>query len=437
MSTTLAILKRNGPTTEAALDALLAARQWGYADDTRRLTVMESDGVTLRRFWDSTRLADQTTSYGTALIGTPGITGITPDGGSSGSAATLQAMLKGMGAAIVAGSGTYIQNTTSQQATSNFNISGAGVIGTTLTVSGNMIVGSGSVGINTWFSVRGTTGGGSGTSQYGIASEWTIPSTATSEANGFYSGLTTATASFTLSNLYNYRVVDAVKGAGSTITTQYGLYVDSLAAGGTNYSIYTNAGLVRIGGAATFVSTVDVTGNFNINTDKFTVAASSGNTLVAGTFAVTSTSAFTGATTHTGGVIFNGGGTTLNHYEKGTFTATLYGVSGTVTGTANYVRIGSMVVIHLPQLSGTSNATNFGFSGIPASIRPSTDVKVGSFSFVDNGTFFAGGEGYLQTDGFAVFLRNGSLTGWTNTGTKAITGAGDNNHPTAFSYMIS
>ena len=36
---------------------------------------------------------------------------------------------------IPAGSGSYIQNTTSQQATSNFNISGAGVIGSTLTLS--------------------------------------------------------------------------------------------------------------------------------------------------------------------------------------------------------------------------------------------------------------------------------------------------------------
>jgi len=41
-----------------------------------------------------------------------------------------------IGAAPASASGNYIQNTTSQQASSNFNISGAGVIGTTLTVNG-------------------------------------------------------------------------------------------------------------------------------------------------------------------------------------------------------------------------------------------------------------------------------------------------------------
>ena len=35
-------------------------------------------------------------------------------------------------------------------------------------------------------------------------------------------------------------------GAGA-ITLQYGLYIDSLASGGTNYAIYTNAGINRLG----------------------------------------------------------------------------------------------------------------------------------------------------------------------------------------------
>lgn len=94
MSTILAKLKRLYSATEAALTP--AAMQWGYAADTRRIVAMESDGVTKRYYWDSTRLADQTTSYGTSLIGTPGITGVTPTGGSSGAAATLQAMLGGL-----------------------------------------------------------------------------------------------------------------------------------------------------------------------------------------------------------------------------------------------------------------------------------------------------------------------------------------------------
>jgi hypothetical protein len=53
-------------------------------------------------------------------------------------------------------------------------------------------------------------------------------------------------------------------------------------------------------GAATLSSTAAVTGNFAVNTDKFTVAAASGNTLVAGTLAVT------GNTTLSGDLIVGG-----------------------------------------------------------------------------------------------------------------------------------
>lgn len=117
---------------ESSAAATLRGKQLGMALDSRRL-VYEENGGTLRYYWDSTRLADQTSSYGTALIGTPGITGITPSGGSSGAAATLQAMLTGLAGT---GNANFIHNGTTQQSSSNFNISGAGVIGTTLTVSG-------------------------------------------------------------------------------------------------------------------------------------------------------------------------------------------------------------------------------------------------------------------------------------------------------------
>ena len=49
-------------------------------------------------------------------------------------------------------------------------------------------------------------------------------------------------------------------------------------------------------GNSTFGGTVGVTGNVAVNTDKFTVAAASGNTLVAGTFEATGAQTLTGAT---------------------------------------------------------------------------------------------------------------------------------------------
>lgn len=91
--------------TEAAAIAAIGSQRAAMSQDTRRLVY--NDGGTMRYYWDASRLADQTTSYGTALIGTPGITGITPDGGSVDAAATLQAMLTGL-AGMVAGTANQI-----------------------------------------------------------------------------------------------------------------------------------------------------------------------------------------------------------------------------------------------------------------------------------------------------------------------------------------
>jgi hypothetical protein len=80
---------------EASASATLRAKQAGYALDSRRRIYKEAGG-TLRYYWDSTRLADTSGSYGDTVIGCAGITGITPNGGSSGAAATLHNMLIGL-----------------------------------------------------------------------------------------------------------------------------------------------------------------------------------------------------------------------------------------------------------------------------------------------------------------------------------------------------
>lgn len=79
-------------TTEAS--ASLNASDWGYAVDTRRLIVQ--DGATKRFFWDSTRLADTTGTYGAAVLGVAGITGVTPNGGALGAGATAYNMMVGL-----------------------------------------------------------------------------------------------------------------------------------------------------------------------------------------------------------------------------------------------------------------------------------------------------------------------------------------------------
>jgi len=64
-----------------------------------------------------------------------------------------------------------------------------------------------------------------------------------------------------------------------------------------------NEGAISQTGDSTFIGTVDVTGNtgidgdFDINTDKFTVANATGNTVIAGTLSVAGASTLTGAVT--------------------------------------------------------------------------------------------------------------------------------------------
>lgn len=301
MSTTLAKVKRNGPTTEAALDALLIARQWGYADDTRRISVMQSDGVTLRRFWDATRLADQTATYGTALIGTQGITGVTPSGGSSGAASTLQAMLTGLATASTG----YIFNGTGVQASSNFNISGSGAIGGILTLASNLgftnasditipdnqgaaltikeagnpylrfvttngsesIALSKAVSMSSTLGVTGTTtltgnvGIGTGpatsagleiasaslvgTSQYGFVCNPVFGTGATTLGSAGTFKVTNS-GSFTMGAARALHIISPTLGA-STVTELVGLEIATQTGGGTNYAIRTgNSGLIQL-----------------------------------------------------------------------------------------------------------------------------------------------------------------------------------------------
>jgi len=69
--------------------------------------------------------------------------------------------------------------------------------------------------------------------------------------------LTTAGTS-ELDNGYGYYVSGFVKGAGTTFTNAYGVYVEDMDEAATNYAIYTNAGLVRFGDDVS--STGDISG---------------------------------------------------------------------------------------------------------------------------------------------------------------------------------
>lgn len=89
-----------------------------------------------------------------------------------------------------------------------------------------------------------------GVMQYGVISEATFTSSATTWGIGVYSMVRTAAAAFTMGGAYAFYAANPAKGAGSSITTAYGLYVEDLTAGTTNYAIYTagTSNLHRFGG---------------------------------------------------------------------------------------------------------------------------------------------------------------------------------------------
>lgn len=117
-------------------------------------------------------------------------------------------------------------------------------------------------------------------------------------------------------------------------------------------------------------------------------------------------------------------GTDLVSFEvggSGTFQGTFTGFSGTApVVTCQYVRLGNLVHLLIPDRIGTSNATTFTMTGIPSAIRPGNDQS-NALELLDSGTEFIG-TAIIRTDGSVRFEKDGSATGFTNSGQKG-TGA--------------
>jgi hypothetical protein len=82
---------------------------------------------------------------------------------------------------------------------------------------------------------------------------------------------------------------------------------------------------------------------------------------------------------------------------NGTFTITLTGVTGSVTGTAYWVRGPVGVILELPALIGTSNSTAATLTGLPVEVRPAraqvTPARIRNAGAVSSGTL------RVETDG--------------------------------------
>jgi hypothetical protein len=110
---------------------------------------------------------------------------------------------------------------------------------TTDTVQVNGYMGIGGAG-NAEEGLRISNSALTGTGQTGIR----ISAVATSAATSSYRALTTipstAAASFTVTNVYGYLAQNTIKGAGSTITNQYGIFINDQTEGTNNYGLQSN-----------------------------------------------------------------------------------------------------------------------------------------------------------------------------------------------------
>lgn len=92
-------------------------------------------------------------------------------------------------------------------------------------------------------------------------------------------------------------------------------------------------------------------------------------------------------------------------FEAGSFTGTLTGMTGSVQGTFQYEKHGSIATIWLTSnLAGTSNSTAMTLTGLPAAITPvaSNNVRIAAFQLLDNSLLQAA-NGVVNSSGVISF----------------------------------
>jgi hypothetical protein len=110
---------------------------------------------------------------------------------------------------------------------------------------------------------------------------------------------------------------------------------------------------------------------------------------------------------------------TLDDYREGSFTFTATGMTTSPTGTSTYVKVGNVVTLNLPSISGTSNATSFTLTGLPSIITPSSARRV-TATVQDNGGNFVYGMAEISAAGAVTLYLTPGGAGFTASGTKAI-----------------
>ena len=124
------------------------------------------------------------------------------------------------------------------------------------------------------------------------------------------------------------------------------------------------------------------------------------------------------------------GSAAFQSYTTDTFTVTATGFSGTApSGTVRWVQIGTQMTVHLPNLTGTSNATTFTLTGIPAALDPVSNVIVAVYT-QDAFLFGPGGLSISAGGTWSVYYgKAANGLDWTASGTKRLPGA-------AITYLV-
>jgi hypothetical protein len=111
----------------------------------------------------------------------------------------------------------------------------------------------------------------------------------------------------------------------------------------------------------------------------------------------------------------------VTEYEAGTFVITATGFAGTApSGTVGYVRLGTQVTLRLPPggLFGTSNATTFTLTGVPASLQALNQQILPCFG-VDNNVLKA--DTFIRTPNASGVMQVEAFSGaWLASGNKGI-----------------
>lgn len=106
--------------------------------------------------------------------------------------------------------------------------------------------------------------------------------------------------------------------------------------------------------------------------------------------------------------------------DQGTFTATLTGFATPPTATAVWTRIGNLMMLTIPAMSGTSNAAALTITGLPTICKPARTVGPAvSQCFENSGSFTTITVSCtVSTAGVITFFLNDSSSAWASTGGK-------------------